>query len=86
MIHSPQRTELLYTPLYHIPIGEPMLTTEGTRAVKFKKPGTNTYEVVTVDTLIAMMVNAIDKENKQCPQERDTPTTTTYCSKTSRTK
>ena len=56
-----QKTELMYTPLCHIPIGEPVMTPDGTRAVKFKKPGGKDTEVVPIDTLIAMMVHATDK-------------------------
>ena len=51
----------MYTPLCHIPIGEPVKTPDGTRAVKFKKPGGKDTEVVPIDTLIAMMVHATDK-------------------------
>ena len=56
-----QKTELMYTPLCHIPIGEPVKTPDGTLAVKFKKPGGKDTEVVPIDTLIAMMVHATDK-------------------------
>ena len=56
-----QKTELMYTPLCHIPIGDPVKTPDGTRAVKFKKPGGKDTEVVPIDTLIAMMVHATDK-------------------------
>ena len=56
-----QKTELMYTPLCHIPIGEPVKTPDGTRAVKFKKTGGKDTEVVPIDTLIAMMVHATDK-------------------------
>ena len=56
-----QKTELMYTPLCHIPIGKPVKTPDGTRAVKFKKPGGKDTEVVPIDTLIAMMVHATDK-------------------------
>ena len=56
-----QKTELMYTPLCHIPIGEPVKTPDGPRAVKFKKPGGKDTEVVPIDTLIAMMVHATDK-------------------------
>ena len=56
-----QKTELMYTTLCHIPIGEPVKTPDGTRAVKFKKPGGKDTEVVPIDTLIAMMVHATDK-------------------------
>ena len=56
-----QKTELMYTPLCHIPIGEPVKTPDGTRAVTFKKPGGKDTEVVPIDTLIAMMVHATDK-------------------------
>ena len=43
-----QKTELMYTPLCHIPIGEPVKTPDGTRAVKFKKPGGKDTEVVPI--------------------------------------
>lgn len=56
-----QKSELIYTPVCHIPIGEPVKTADGTRALKFKKPGCKDTEVVPIDTLIAMMVHATDK-------------------------
>ena len=56
-----QKTALMNPPLCHIPIGEPVKTPDGTRAVKFKKPGGKDTEVVPIDTLIAMMVHATDK-------------------------
>lgn len=56
-----QRAELMYTPTCHIPIGEPMKTADGTRAMRFKKPGSKETEVVPVETLISMMIRATDK-------------------------
>ena len=58
---SQQKTELMYTPNFHIPIGEPVKTENGVRAVKFKKAGSRDTEVVPIDMLIAMMVNATEK-------------------------
>ena len=59
--HQQQRPTLLYTPNYHIPIGEPIKMPDGTRAVRFKKSGSKDTEVVAIDTLIAMMVRATDR-------------------------
>lgn len=56
-----KKNDLIYTPNYHIPIGEPIKTADGTRAVKFKKPGCKDTEVVTIDTLMAILVHATDK-------------------------
>lgn len=56
-----QKTELMYTPIFHIPIGEPVKTADGTRAVKFKKPGGKDTEIVPIDTLITLLVHATDK-------------------------
>lgn len=59
--HQQQRPNLIYTPHCHIPIGEPVRTADGTRALKFKKAGGKDTEVVTIEALIAMMVHATDK-------------------------
>lgn len=56
-----QKTELMYTPICHIPIGEPVKTADGTRAVKFKKPGCKDTEIVPIDTLMAILVHATDR-------------------------
>lgn len=56
-----QKTELMYTPIFHIPIGEPVKTADGTRAVKFKKHGGKDTEIVPIDTLITLLVHATDK-------------------------
>lgn len=56
-----QRVELMYTPVCHIPIGEPIKTPDGRHALKFKKAGSKETEVVPIDTLITMMVTATEK-------------------------
>lgn len=58
-----QKPKLIYTPLSHIPIGEPMKADNGTWAIKFKKPGRQETEVVSIDTLISMVFRATDKCN-----------------------
>lgn len=65
-----QRPNLVYTPICHIPIGEAIMTENGVRAVRFKKAGEKDTEVVPIDTLIALLVNATDEDRKQGPQAR----------------
>lgn len=56
-----KKNPLMYTPVHHIPIGEPLKTTDGQRAVKFKKPGSKETEVILLHDYIAMLIHATDK-------------------------
>lgn len=64
------KTNLVYTPNRHIPIGEAVMTENGVRAVRFKKAGEKDTEVVPIDTLIALLVNATNEGKKQDSQAR----------------
>lgn len=61
MTEHQKKAELMYTPVHRIPIGEPVKTADGTRAVKFKKQGSKETEVIPLDTFIAMLVHATDR-------------------------
>ena len=55
------KPDLMYTPNCRIPIGEPIKTADGTRAMRFNKPGSKETEVVPIAILFEMMVHATDK-------------------------
>ncbi len=60
MTEQPQKRTMMYTPVHRIPIGEPVKTPDGNRAVKFKKHGGKETEIIPLDTFIAMLVHATD--------------------------
>lgn len=53
MTKQPQKRTMMYTPVHRIPIGEPVKTPDGNRAVKFKKHGGKETEIIPLDEAVA---------------------------------
>lgn len=52
---------LLKTPQYRIPIAEVTVNKNGTVILRIKKSGSNLYETVTLDDLLALIMEAAKK-------------------------
>jgi len=57
-----QRPTLIYTPERHIPIGEAVKTANGVHGIKVKKAGGKDTEVITLDSLYKLVVQATEKK------------------------
>ncbi len=49
---------LIYTPEKHIPIGELILLSDGRRALRIKKAGGKTVEIIAIETLLELCYRA----------------------------
>ena len=56
-----QRPNLIYTPDRHIPIGEAVKTDAGIHGIKVKKAGSKETEIITLDSLFKLVVQATEK-------------------------
>ena len=52
------KPKLIYTPKYHIPIGEVVME-KGGFALKIKKHGEQDTETITIDTLISLIFQSV---------------------------
>lgn len=56
-----QRPNLIYTPERHIPIGEAVKTESGIHGIRLKKAGGKDTEIITLDSLYKLVVQATEK-------------------------
>ena len=50
---SSKRSNMVYTPEYHIPVGEAIITEDGEPALRIKKPKGQEFDVITLGKLAA---------------------------------
>lgn len=51
-----QKPNMIYSPLHHIPLFEVVITQTGAKAIRIKR--NQVYEVVTLDDLLDLVINA----------------------------
>lgn len=63
-------SKLVYTPKYHIPIGKPILKSDGTYVLRVKKANKNEYDEIPLDALCTSVVTNAEREK---PNDREPP-------------
>lgn len=56
-----QKARLVRTPIHKIPLGETIKKSDGTYALRVKKPKSNEYEEVPMDILMSIMVKEAER-------------------------
>ena len=56
---------MIYTPLRRIPIGEAVQRADGTYALRIKKPNRDEFDEISMDHLVAAVIKAQEKANRQ---------------------
>lgn len=57
---SKKSRNMIYTPEHHIPLGEPVKTSNGEYGLRVKKDKV-TFEVITIGSLLSQIVQVADK-------------------------
>lgn len=57
------KSNMLYTPKLKIPLGEIIVTSNGSHALKIKKPTKSDYEEITVDSLMSLIYSSKNESN-----------------------
>lgn len=53
-----RKPNMIYSPEHHIPLFEVLVAENGTRAIRVKR--NKAYEVITLDTLLTLVLNATE--------------------------
>ena len=61
--------KLIYTPQYHIPLGEPRVLSDGQFAIIVKRAHDNQEETITLNTLVTLLTSAAKVPNAGSPSE-----------------
>lgn len=57
------KSNMLYTPKLKILLGEIIVTSNGSHALKIKKPNKSDYEEITVDSLMSLIYSSKNEGN-----------------------
>ncbi len=57
---SEGRPRIVRTPVYHIPIGEPIQNDDGRLGLRMKKQGEQEFEDVWLDQMVSMVARAVN--------------------------
>lgn len=57
------KSNMLYTPKLKIPLGEIIVTSNGSHALKIKKPNKSEYEEITIDSLMSLIYSSKNEDN-----------------------
>lgn len=57
------KSNMLYTPKLKIPLGEIIVTSNDSHALKIKKPNKSDYEEITVDSLMSLIYSSKNEGN-----------------------
>ncbi len=57
------KSNMLYTPKLKIPLGEIIITSNGSHALKIKKPNKSDYEEITVDSLMSLIYSSKNEDS-----------------------
>ena len=71
-------TKMIYTPERRIPVGEAVKKSDGTYALRVKKPNENKYDEIPLDALCSSVVLNAEKEpsiDREPPQRRRSSST-----------
>lgn len=56
------KSNMVYTPERHIPIGEALKTSSGEYAIRLKKNGENEYEIISIGQLLNQVAQIVESQ------------------------
>ena len=57
-----EKSNMIYTPIYKIPIGEPVVLSDGSYGIRVKKPNNSKQEVVSLSLLMTLVIKKVNSE------------------------